>query len=192
MFDGLYSLTFFGELFFSGLSDFTLVSIPMFIAMGAAVASSPAGADLYGALERWLTRIPGGLAISNIGASGEDGMPSGAVVGIDLDLDCNPDQSFVLRGPMTVSRSSPHDVSIQFPGVGVDDGHPDVIEAQSRVIEACRRHGKFPGLGGVYEAALMARYIDMGMRFILCGNDLTMMMTAARERAASLRELTVG
>ncbi|NNC66191.1 MAG: TRAP transporter large permease [Gammaproteobacteria bacterium] len=68
MFDGFYSLTFFGELFFSGLSDFTLVSIPMFIAMGAAVASSPAGADLYGALERWLTRIPAGLAISNIGA----------------------------------------------------------------------------------------------------------------------------
>ncbi|NIW25603.1 MAG: TRAP transporter large permease, partial [Gammaproteobacteria bacterium] len=28
MFDGFYALTFFGELFFSGLSDFTLVSIP--------------------------------------------------------------------------------------------------------------------------------------------------------------------
>ncbi|HSG66139.1 MAG TPA: TRAP transporter large permease [Gammaproteobacteria bacterium] len=68
LFEGFYSLTFIGELFFSGLSDFTLVSIPMFIAMGAAVASSPAGADLYGALERWLTRVPGGLAISNIGA----------------------------------------------------------------------------------------------------------------------------
>jgi len=67
-FEGFYSLGFIGELFYSGLSDFTLVSIPMFIAMGAAVASSPAGADLYGALERWLTRIPGGLAISNIAA----------------------------------------------------------------------------------------------------------------------------
>ena len=67
-FDGFGSISFVGELFYSGLADFTLVSIPMFIAMGAAVASSPAGADLYGALERWLTRIPGGLAISNIGA----------------------------------------------------------------------------------------------------------------------------
>ncbi len=77
-------------------------------------------------------------------------------------------------------------------GIPGEVGHPDVIDAQSRVIEACRRHGKFPGLGGVYEPALMARYIDMGMRFILCGNDLTMMMAAARDRAASLRELTVG
>lgn len=68
IFDGPQSLSIMGELFFSGLADFTLVSIPMFIAMGAAVASSPAGGDLYGALDRWLYRVPGGLAISNLGA----------------------------------------------------------------------------------------------------------------------------
>ena len=68
LFDGVGSLVLAGELFFSGLADFTLVSIPMFIAMGAAVAASPAGGDLYGALDRWLYRIPGGLAISNLGA----------------------------------------------------------------------------------------------------------------------------
>jgi len=68
VFDGLESLTILGELFFSGLADFTLVSIPMFIAMGAAVAASPAGGDLYGALDRWLYRVPGGLAMSNLGA----------------------------------------------------------------------------------------------------------------------------
>ena len=68
VFDGIGSLSIMGELFFSGLADFTLVSIPMFIAMGAAVAASPAGGDLYGALDRWLYRVPGGLAISNLGA----------------------------------------------------------------------------------------------------------------------------
>ena len=68
VFDGLQSLTILGELFFSGLADFTLVSIPMFIAMGAAVAASPAGGALYGALDRWLYRVPGGLAMSNLGA----------------------------------------------------------------------------------------------------------------------------
>ena len=68
VFDGLQSLTILGELFFSGLADFTLVSIPMFIAMGAAVAAAPAGGDLYGALDRWLYRVPGGLAMSNLGA----------------------------------------------------------------------------------------------------------------------------
>jgi len=68
IFEGPGGLSFTGELFFSSLSDFTLVAIPMFIVMGSAVASSPAGGDLYGALERWLGRIPGGLVIANIGA----------------------------------------------------------------------------------------------------------------------------
>jgi len=67
-FAGPESLVIVGELFFSGLADFTLVSIPMFILMGAAVAASPAGGDLYGTLDRLLYRIPGGLAISNLGA----------------------------------------------------------------------------------------------------------------------------
>src|SRR5690606_20121756 len=36
--------------------------------MGASVASSPAGRDLYEALDRWLNRVPGGLVLSNLGA----------------------------------------------------------------------------------------------------------------------------
>ena len=66
--DGWGSLGIVADTFFGGLADFTLVSIPMFVLMGAAVASSPAGKDLYEALERWLYRVPGGLVISNIGA----------------------------------------------------------------------------------------------------------------------------
>ena len=56
------------ETFWSGLDDFTLVAIPMFVMMGAAIGSSPAGKDLYEALDRWLYRLPGGLVISNLGA----------------------------------------------------------------------------------------------------------------------------
>ncbi|MGF1639338.1 MAG: TRAP transporter large permease [Rhodospirillales bacterium] len=67
-FDGWGSLGILAETFFGGLADFTLVSIPMFILMGAAVANSPAGKDLYEALDRWLQRVPGGLIISNLGA----------------------------------------------------------------------------------------------------------------------------
>ena len=67
-FEGLDSLDVVGELFFDGIAEFALVSIPMFIVMGAAIASSPAGKDLYEALDRWLNRVPGGLIISNIGA----------------------------------------------------------------------------------------------------------------------------
>src|SRR5918911_3445918 len=68
IFKGIDSLNVAAETFYSGLHDFTLVSIPMFVMMGAAIGSSPAGKDLYEALDRWLYRVPGGLVISNIGA----------------------------------------------------------------------------------------------------------------------------
>ncbi len=68
MFEGFDSLSVLAETLFGGLAEFTLVSIPMFILMGAAVANSPAGKDLYEALDRWLQRVPGGLIISNLGA----------------------------------------------------------------------------------------------------------------------------
>ena len=68
IFDGMNSINFVAETIFAGLDDFTQVSIPMFIIMGAAVATSRAGSDLYEALSRWLHRVPGSLVISNIGA----------------------------------------------------------------------------------------------------------------------------
>ena len=66
IFEGPSSLTLMAELFFGKLDDFTLLAIPMFIVMGAAIAASQAGADLYEALDRWLYKIPGGLVISNL------------------------------------------------------------------------------------------------------------------------------
>ncbi|MEO1316748.1 MAG: TRAP transporter large permease [Pseudomonadota bacterium] len=68
VFDGIGSLQLLPEVFFGKLDNFALLSIPMFIIMGAAIASTRAGADLYEALDRWLTRVPGGLVISNLGA----------------------------------------------------------------------------------------------------------------------------
>ncbi|HJT11028.1 MAG TPA: TRAP transporter large permease [Dongiaceae bacterium] len=56
------------ETLFAGIGNLAYVSIPMFVLMGAAIAASPAGKDLYSALDRWLNRVPGGLIISNIGA----------------------------------------------------------------------------------------------------------------------------
>lgn len=68
IFDGMRSLELLPEIFFGKLDNFALLSIPMFIIMGAAISSTRAGADLYEALDRWLTRVPGGLVISNLGA----------------------------------------------------------------------------------------------------------------------------
>src|SRR5919202_3733805 len=66
IFQGFDALRVAAETFYTGLSDFTLGSIPMFVMMGAAIGSSPAGKDLYEALDRWLYRVPGWLGISNI------------------------------------------------------------------------------------------------------------------------------
>jgi 2-keto-3-deoxy-L-rhamnonate aldolase RhmA len=62
-----------------------------------------------------------------------------------------------------------------------------VESAYKTVIEACRKHGKFPGMGGVYDPKLMDKYIGVGMRFILSGSDLSFIMAGARERSRVLR-----
>jgi tripartite ATP-independent transporter DctM subunit len=68
IFSGLQSLELMPEIFFGKLNSFALLSIPMFIIMGSTISSTRAGADLYEALERWLTKVPGGLVVSNLGA----------------------------------------------------------------------------------------------------------------------------
>ncbi len=53
------------ETIYSELNSFTLLTIPLFILMGAAIGKSRAGSDLYNSLNRWLYRVPGGLGLAN-------------------------------------------------------------------------------------------------------------------------------
>ena len=68
---------------------------------------------------------------------------------------------------------------------------PRVEDAYRSVVAACARHGKHPGMGGVYEPKLMEKYIGMGMRFILGGSDLSFLMAGARARADVLRAVKI-
>ena len=52
------------------LASFALLTIPLFVLLGAAIGSSAAGRDIYESLHRWLDRVPGGLVIANILACG--------------------------------------------------------------------------------------------------------------------------
>ena len=70
-------------------------------------------------------------------------------------------------------------------------GHAEIKAAYRAVIEACRKHGKHPGLGGVYDETLTREYIRMGMRFIIAGSDLSMLMQAAAYRARFLAGLAL-
>ncbi|EPX76634.1 HpcH/HpaI aldolase family protein [Salipiger mucosus] len=65
---------------------------------------------------------------------------------------------------------------------------PRVVEAMTRVAEAARRHGKIAGFGGVADAAMARRYIELGMHFVLAGNDTTLFMQGARARLSALRD----
>jgi 4-hydroxy-2-oxoheptanedioate aldolase len=65
--------------------------------------------------------------------------------------------------------------------------HERVVGALEAVVKACRAHGKAPGLGGVYTKELMQRYIALGMRFVLAGNDLGLLLGAAQGQAGFVR-----
>jgi len=56
--------------FMDELNSFALLTIPLFILLGAAIGVSAAGKDIYNSLYRWLARVPGGLIIANILACG--------------------------------------------------------------------------------------------------------------------------
>ena len=72
-------------------------------------------------------------------------------------------------------------------GIPGDYSNPKVKDAYTKVIEACKKYRKTPGMGGVYNEELMSEYINMGMKFILSGSDLSFMMQSALQRSNKLR-----
>jgi 2-keto-3-deoxy-L-rhamnonate aldolase RhmA len=74
-------------------------------------------------------------------------------------------------------------------GIPGQYGDAKVEAAYKTVIDACRKHGKHPGMGGVVDHKLMDKYINMGMRFILSGNDTGFLMAGARARSDFLHGL---
>ena len=64
---------------------------------------------------------------------------------------------------------------------------PRVAEAYKKVIAACRKHGKFPGMGGLYTPELLERHIGMGAQLILSGSDFSLLMQASTARAGLIR-----
>jgi tripartite ATP-independent transporter DctM subunit len=70
VFQGPTSLAVLANTFMDELSSFALLTIPLFILLGASIGVSAAGKDIYESLYRWLARVPGGLVIANILACG--------------------------------------------------------------------------------------------------------------------------
>jgi len=77
-------------------------------------------------------------------------------------------------------------------GIPGDFADERVVDAYDKTVAACRAHGKWAGMGGIYDDKLMPRYIERGVRFVLAGADLSFMLAAAAHRTAFLRELKHG
>jgi 4-hydroxy-2-oxoheptanedioate aldolase len=74
-------------------------------------------------------------------------------------------------------------------GIHGDFGNEKVGEAYKAMIAACKKHGKFPGMAGIYNEQIMPRYIEMGARFILAGQDAGFLTAGAAQRTGFLHKL---
>ena len=67
--------------------------------------------------------------------------------------------------------------------------HPKVVEAYQIVVDACKKHKKWAGMGGVYTDEGLTKYIGMGVTCVLAGSDMSFLMQAATAREKHLRGL---
>jgi 4-hydroxy-2-oxoheptanedioate aldolase len=74
-------------------------------------------------------------------------------------------------------------------GIHGDFGNEKIAEAYKAMIAACKKYGKFPGMAGIYNEAIMPRYIEMGARFILAGQDAAFLTAGAAQRTGFLHKL---
>ena len=67
--------------------------------------------------------------------------------------------------------------------------HEKVRSAYAKAIEACRRHGKHLGVGGLSsQPSLTAEFVKMGARYVSTGTDLAFLLGAATAKAQQVRE----
>lgn len=74
-------------------------------------------------------------------------------------------------------------------GIPSQFGHERVVNAYERMIAAAHKHGKYPGMGGVYDQELTTRYVKMGVQFMLGGSDLSFIMAGAKARADFIKSI---
>jgi len=77
-------------------------------------------------------------------------------------------------------------------GIHGDFDNDRVADAYRTMIAATHKHKKFPGMAGVYNETIMPRYIEMGARFILAGQDAAFLAAGAAQRTGFIQKLPLG
>jgi tripartite ATP-independent transporter DctM subunit len=80
LFRGPDALALVGTSFFGQTTTFELLALPLFVLMGHVLAKTPIGTELFTVASRWLSWLPGGLAVASIGACTVFGAVSGVSV----------------------------------------------------------------------------------------------------------------
>ncbi len=72
-------------------------------------------------------------------------------------------------------------------GIEKVSGNPRIIEIYASVFEACKRHGRCLGVGGIKnDAEMLRRLYRMGARFFSASTDESLLLRAAREEMGKL------
>jgi 2-keto-3-deoxy-L-rhamnonate aldolase RhmA len=74
-------------------------------------------------------------------------------------------------------------------GIAGQMGHQKLIDAYQAVGDACRKHGKALGMGGINDDENARRYIAMGSRYLTSGTDHSFIISGSLERARFFRAL---
>ena len=77
------------------------------------------------------------------------------------------------------------DLSIDL-GIPGQFGHPLVQQAFRDASDICRRHGKYLGMGGIYDEQWTSLYMALGAQFVAGGSDQGFLLAEARTRARFL------
>jgi len=70
--------------------------------------------------------------------------------------------------------------------------HDRTEQAYVAMFTACAAYGKFPRMEGICDHKLMEKFIRLSIRFLLGGDDVALMMGAAKARTAFLQSIPQG
>jgi 2-keto-3-deoxy-L-rhamnonate aldolase RhmA len=76
-------------------------------------------------------------------------------------------------------------------GIPGDYENPRVTEAYQRTIDACKKHGKWVGVGGLHSRLdLVEKFCGMGARWVMAATDGPLILGGASKRAGEMAALS--
>jgi 2-keto-3-deoxy-L-rhamnonate aldolase RhmA len=81
-----------------------------------------------------------------------------------------------------------NDLSMEY-GIPGQLSHKVIDKAFDTMCKACIKHGKHAGMGGVYDHALMKRFVGKGVRFFQAAGEMNLMEIGAKERMGFINSI---